>query len=85
MKAKTLEVKLAFSWGRGGGGCKTKNLPLGEYGYFLEPHIVQSVEMLIIVEIELYILEASRCGSNLFKMTCSRKLIYGPPTEGSLV
>ena len=23
----------------GGGGCKTKNLPWGEYGYFLELHI----------------------------------------------
>ena len=22
----------------GGGGCKTKNLPRGEYGYFLELH-----------------------------------------------
>ena len=29
--------KLKFSEGWGG-GCKTKNLPWGEYGYFLELH-----------------------------------------------
>ena len=28
----------------GGGGCKTKNLPLGEYGYFVELHNVSILE-----------------------------------------
>ena len=41
LKAKFLEEmyenKLEFPGG-GGGGCKTKNLPWGEYGYFLELH-----------------------------------------------
>ena len=35
------EAKLAFARGIGGGeggGCKTKNLPWEEYGYFLEMH-----------------------------------------------
>ena len=32
------ENKLEFPGG--GGGCKTKNLKLGEYGYFLELHTV---------------------------------------------
>ena len=40
LKVKILEgkyeAKLEFP---GGGGCKTKNLPWGEYGYFLELHI----------------------------------------------
>ena len=40
LKTKFLEEmyenKLEFP---GGKGCKTKNLPLGEYGYFLELHI----------------------------------------------
>ena len=31
------ESKLKFPGG-GEGGCKTKNLPWGEYGYFLELH-----------------------------------------------
>ena len=39
LKAKFLEEmyenKLGFARG---GGCKTKNLPWGEYGYFLELH-----------------------------------------------
>ena len=26
----------------GGGGCKTKNLPWGKYGYFLELHILHT-------------------------------------------
>ena len=30
----------------GGGGCKTKNLPWGEYGYFLELHIATFRELL---------------------------------------
>ena len=42
LKAKLIvemyENKLEFSGGRGG-GCKTKNLPWREYGYFLELHI----------------------------------------------
>ena len=33
------EAKLEFLRGRG--GCKTKNLPWGEYGYFMELHIVR--------------------------------------------
>ena len=41
LKAKFLEEmyenKLKFPWGEG--GCKTKNLLKGEYGYFLELHI----------------------------------------------
>ena len=34
------ENKLEFPGGRGGGGvgCKTKNLPWVEYGYFVELH-----------------------------------------------
>ena len=32
------EAKLEFPRGRGG-GCKIKNLPWGEYGYFLELYI----------------------------------------------
>ena len=32
------EAKLEFPGGIG--GCKTKNLPWEEYGYFLEPHII---------------------------------------------
>ena len=44
LKAKVLEEmyekkKTEFSGGRG--GCKTKNLPWGEYGYFLELHNVK--------------------------------------------
>ena len=42
LEAKFLEAmyknKLEFP---GGEGCKTKNLPWGEYGYFLELHNVQ--------------------------------------------
>ena len=30
------EAKLEFPRGGGGGGCKTKNLPWGKYGCFLE-------------------------------------------------
>ena len=41
LKTKFLEAmyenKLEFLGGEG--GCKTKNLPWGEYGYFLELHI----------------------------------------------
>ena len=41
LKVKILEAKyeakLEFPGG-GDGGCKTKNLPWGEYGYFLELH-----------------------------------------------
>ena len=43
--AKILEAKygakLDFPRGRGGGGEKTKNLPWGEYGYFLELHYIK--------------------------------------------
>ena len=42
LKAKFLEAmyenKLEFPGGRGGRGAKQKNLPWGEYGYFLELH-----------------------------------------------
>ena len=34
------EANLEFPGGGGGGGCKTKNLPWGEYGYFLEIHVL---------------------------------------------
>ena len=35
--------------GGGGGGeeCKTKKLPLGEYGYFLELHIIYLMYLLL--------------------------------------
>ena len=37
-----LTVKLTWNFpGGGGGGCKTENLPWGEYGYFLELHILR--------------------------------------------
>ena len=46
LKAKLLEekyeAKLEFPRGGGGGvreGCKTKDLPWGEHGYFLDLHI----------------------------------------------
>ena len=32
------EAKLEFPGGKGGGGGQNKNLPWGEYGYFLELH-----------------------------------------------
>ena len=44
LKAKILEVKYMYkacmklNWNFLRGGGKTKNLPLREYGYFLEPH-----------------------------------------------
>ena len=55
LKPKFWKQSTKFNWNFfRGGGCKTKNLPLGEYGYFLELHIVKGVEMLIIVKIELH-------------------------------
>ena len=33
-------MKLNWNFLGGGGGYKTKNLPWGEYGYFLELHIL---------------------------------------------
>ena len=37
-------MKLNWSFlGGGGGGCKTKNLPWGEYGYFLEQHNILDI------------------------------------------
>ena len=36
-----MKLNWNFLGGMGGGGCKTKNLPWGEYGYFLELHITK--------------------------------------------
>jgi len=33
-------MKLNWNFFGGGRGCKTKSLPWGEYGYFLELHII---------------------------------------------
>ena len=38
LQAKILEAKYEAKLG-GGGGAKQKNLPWGEYGYYLELHI----------------------------------------------
>ena len=36
-----MKINWNFLGGGGeGGGCKTKTLPWGEYGYFLELHII---------------------------------------------
>jgi len=43
------EAELEFLGGQGG-GCKTKNLPWGKYGYFLELHII----IIIILIEDLY-------------------------------
>ena len=46
LKVKILEAKyeakLEFPGGMGGALTQTKNLPWGEYGYFLELHIVET-------------------------------------------
>ena len=40
LKAKLLEEGMKLNWNfLFGRGCQTKNLPWGEYGYFLELHI----------------------------------------------
>ena len=35
-----MKLNWIFPGGGGRGRCKTNNLPLGEYGYFLELHIL---------------------------------------------
>jgi len=42
LEAKKYEAKLEFLGGR---GCKTKSLPWGEYGYFLELLIDQNLNL----------------------------------------
>ena len=55
LKAKVLEAKyepkLEFPGGR---GCKTKNLPWGEYGYFLELHILWSCYWMMIIAVTFF-------------------------------
>ena len=41
LKVTMLEAKLEFPGGMGGGGGALRKNPWGEYGYFLEPHIVR--------------------------------------------
>ena len=45
------ENKLEFP---GGGGCKTKNLPWGEYGYFLELRNVKVVVIQFVFCVKLF-------------------------------
>ena len=38
-------MKINWNFLGGGGGAKQKNLPSGEYGYFLELHIIDSTKV----------------------------------------
>ena len=60
-----MKINWNFLGGGRGGGCKTKNLPWGEYGYFLEPHnVTLTLKMTTAQVVETSVTVTNSCFQN---------------------